>query len=346
MAQENSMSDDLAAAFDEVEGTDETGEGQSEQETEVEIEAQIEAEVQEEAEGIDEVPEAEEVSEPEVSDESEVVAETSNIKPPVSWKASAREEWDKIPATAREEIQRREKDVTQTLQESANARGFTNDFAEVVQPYVALLNSENTTPLNAVSALMQTAAALRIGSPAQKVQVVHNIMTEYGVDVQLLDQMLVGEEPEGITPEAINHMVDQRVAMATNMYADAQNGQASQQQMTQANSTIEAFAADPKNEFFEDVRDHMVYLLQSNAERGQTMTLEQSYNEAVRSNPDIQGILAGRPGTGAANGAARRKKAASSIKSGAPSGREASGGAAGNTVADDIAATWAAFEER
>jgi hypothetical protein len=342
MTPETNRAEDLSAAFDEIEGTDETGEDQSEQETEVEVEAEVEG--QEEADqAIDEVPEAEEVSEPEVSDESEVATESSDSKPPVSWKASAREEWSKIPDGARQEIQRREADVTRTLQESSNARGFTNDFAEIVQPYMAFIQAENSTPLNAVGILMQTAAGLRIGSPAQKAQIIHSIMQDHAVDVQMLDQLLVGEEPQAMTPDQIDQLVDQRVAMATSMQPNP-GDQVFEQDMANAHAAIEVFASDPKNEFFEDVRADMIYLLQSNAQKGQTMTLEQSYNEAIRLNPEIQDIMGGRSGTGSATGAARRKKAASSIKSGAPSGRDATGGA-GKTLADDLAATWAALEE-
>tara|TARA_R110002096_G_scaffold44547_1_gene120755 strand:+ start:5191 stop:6210 length:1020 start_codon:yes stop_codon:yes gene_type:complete len=338
MTPETNMAEDLSAAFDEIEGTDETGEVQSEQEDQPEVEVEVEEEFDQ---APDEAPEVEEGSEPEVSDESEVATESSDSKAPVSWKATAREDWAKIPDGARQEIQRRETDISRTLQESANARGFTNEFSEVVQPYMAFIKAENSTPLNAVSNLMQTAAGLRIGSPAQKAQIIHSIMQDHAVDVQMLDQLLVGEEPQAMTPDQIDQLVDQRVAMATGMQQNT-GDQVFEQDMANAHEAIEVFASDPKNEFFEDVRADMIYLLQSSAQKGQKMTLEQSYNEAIRLSPEIQGIVGGRPS--ASNGAARRKKAASSIKSGAPSGRGATGGA-GKTLADDLAATWAAFEE-
>ena len=336
---------DLEAAFDEVEGdagnSEELqvqGEGQGQQSEESmaaevdEESAADEGDVQQEAsaeqdEGADEAAE-------------DTGSEEETGRAPVSWKPEEREAWKDVPAAARQAVQRREAEINSALQESAGARRFTSDFAEMVQPYMPFIAAEGSNPMQAASYLFQTAAGLRVGTPQQKAGIIVEMIGNFGIDVGMIDRMLVGEEAGDASPQDIEAMIDQRIQMATGSAQQQAPGQPSQQDIATANQSIEQFAADPKNEFFHDVSDQMATLLMTAAQNGQSMNLQQAYDLAVNMREDLQTIITNRGAGGdESSRAARRQRAASSLKPGGKVGGDQPA-STGNSRVDDISAAW------
>jgi hypothetical protein len=62
----------------------------------------------------------------------------------------------------------------------------------------------------------------------------------------------------------------------------------------QAVQSIHEFGADPKNEFFDDVRMVMADFLDMAASRNQQMSLQEAYDRACALNPEIAQIMAHR----------------------------------------------------
>lgn len=247
---------------------------------------------------------------------------------PVSWKPAQREQWAKLPADVRSEISRREREIQEGFKQTETVRKFANEFAQIVHPYQHLIAQQGSTPLRAVENLMRTAAGLSTGSQEQKARIVAEIIGNYGIDLRALDSYLSTIVKDGkIQPSAPQQ--ERPPAWAAPMFEFMNTVQQSRVQAeTRARESaaveVEKISEKP---FFEDVREDMADLMEVAARRGRPMTLEQAYDQAVKMNPEISGILSQReaaarsrsPVSEAAATLARARKAASTV-SGGPSG--------------------------
>lgn len=218
-------------------------------------------------------------------------------KAPASWTPAARELWAQVPEGVRSEIHRREVEAQRVLQETAQVRNFAGQFMDVVRPYEMFIRSENSTPLQAVQSLMQTAAEMRVGTPAQKVNIVAGIIQQHGVDLKLLDDALAsliqgggqgGAAQGNSNPQQFR---DPRVDLLL-----AQRQQESQQQSQFEQQAIEqglaAFAET--HEFMRDVAPIMADLIDHATRAGQSIDLEKIYARACQIDENVSSILAQR----------------------------------------------------
>lgn len=167
------------------------------------------------------------------------------------------------------------------------------------------MRSAGLTPKAVVEDLLNTAQVLRRGAPEQRAHMVASIIREHGVDLVALNDLL--SKPQA----APRHdPVAQRVA---HLEAAEQQRQAAAQRQHDAaiEKDIDAFAKNPKNEFFNDVAPMMVAFLES----GQSKTLDEAYEKAVWANPDTRKVLTSRQ-----NQTQTKLNAASSIKGTGPKG--------------------------
>lgn len=242
------------------------------------------------------------------------------MKAPQSWKPAAREAWAKLPPEAQQEVLRREKEMATGLQELAPVRKFKAEFEQVVSPYISVLQASGTPPIQAIGNLLQTASALQMGTGQQKAAVVASIIKSYGVDVESLAAALDGQggpvqQAAAVDPDAIARQVRERVLQ--------QIQQQRQSALTEgANRELEEFSQ--KAEFLEDLRPRMRRLMLAALEDGEHMSLQQAYDLAASTHPEISGIMKQREEAKAvANARAstqRTRDAASSIK-GQPTGQ-------------------------
>lgn len=93
---------------------------------------------------------------------------------------------------------------------------------------------------------------------------------------------------------------------------------------------IEAFRADPKNEFFPQVMDHMTVLLAN----GVAQNLQEAYDQATWSRPDIRSLLSQRE-RGAVQKQADKQAQAQRARARGVSVRGSVGGSAAPTPAKD-----------
>lgn len=199
---------------------------------------------------------------------------------PGSWTPEARELWVQIPPRAREEIDRREREISRAMTQSAEARKFHSEFSAAMQPYMGFIAAEKSTPMQAVQYMMQTGAALRVGTPAQKAQLVAETIKNFGVDLRALDQILAGQQPSTDPMDQVNRLVEQRLAPIVGQFEAMQN-RSQQAASAAAQSEIERFASDPKNEFFGDVQDLVADIIDLGLQRGQQVSLTDAYQRAI-----------------------------------------------------------------
>jgi hypothetical protein len=217
-------------------------------------------------------------------------------KAPQSWKPAMREQFGKLPADMQQEILRRESETGRALSESANSRKFHSDFSQVVRPFEALIAGSGVHPLKAVQNLMTTAATLQTGTQVQKAGTIANIIRTYGVDIGTLDQILSGQKPKPGQQQTseVQELIRRELAPVREFMTQGSRAQQEQaQRMTQeADQSIEQFSADPVNKYFEDLREDMGDLMETAANRGRAMTIQEAYEKAAVSHPEISKLIA------------------------------------------------------
>lgn len=219
-----------------------------------------------------------------------------NDKPPESWKPSAREFWQKLPPEARAEVRRREADINQFVQQTAAKRKIADQFVETVSPYMGMIQSEGGNPISMVQDLLNTATFLRTGPPVQKAILVAKLVKDFGINIQDLDAALAGEQIPEDPNAKIMQILDQRLAPVNQLLqtVEQQRVQRDQSVSLEMDNEIAAFATDPKNEFFMDVKDEMADLVEMAAKRGRPITLQQAYDRAVAMDTEIQSAIRAR----------------------------------------------------
>lgn len=275
--------------------------------------------------------------------EQQVQQAQEPLAAPAGWKAGPREQWKNIPRAAQEEIHRREKETAQTLRQSAQARQLANDFQATINPFMPLIQSQNSNPLQAVKNLMTTAAGLTVGTQQQKAQIVREIIQNYGIDINTLDQVLAGQP---IQQGAPTHNAPPPWAAPIFQFMNGiqQQQQTRQQQMI---SDAEAETADfaSKNEFFEDLREDMADMMELAAKRGVVLSIQDAYDRCAQLDPNIAPIISQRKAAvrSTQNTNIQRSRNAASSIAGAP--RNKAGSAPGAVGEDRRAALEEAWEQ-
>jgi hypothetical protein len=269
-------------------------------------------------------------------------------KAPQSWRGPQKAKWESLDPDVRQEVMRREREVTRVLGESSQARHFSQQFQQTLQPFSDYIQSRGVQPLQAFTHLLEADRLLSTAPADQRANYMAKLINDYKIDLVQLDSALAGKGAPDPTSSRLESLLDQRLA-PINQFLTQQQQQilAKQQQDQQAVlSNIEKMASDPKFEHFADVREDMADIIDLQAKKGVYLTLEQAYTRAIAMNPDISQVeatsrmnAAKTEAARAANAKAQLAKAASKSVGGAPNGL--SSGASGKL--DRRAAIEAAF---
>jgi hypothetical protein len=277
-------------------------------------------------------------------------AATPLSRAPQSWRPQTRAHWDKLPTEVQQEINKRELEVSRGLSEAATARRGQQEFQSIVRPFEALLAASGVTAMQATRNLMTTAATLQTGTPQQKAQTVANIIRAYGIDIGILDKTLAGKAPPpSVAGPDVRAIIQQELQNNPLMVERQREIEARKQALQQeSHRSITEFASDPKNEYYEDLREDMADLLDLAAQRGRVMTIQEAYDRAAQAHPEISKLVEQRKRAEAAaaakDGVSRARRASVSQPSGTPaavgrtSARPVGARAALNQAWDDLSA--------
>lgn len=216
---------------------------------------------------------------------------------PSTWKPVARAEWDKLSPEIRAEIHRREGDFQNGQAQLLPDARLGSDLRKVSAPYQMLIESQYGTADKAMGSFLQTAAALQMGSPQQRLQTIVGIAQQFGVDLSALAQP---GSPQQQAPSQPLH--DPRVDQ---LFAYQQNQEQLRQQQEQR--AIEASAANwvnqkdaqgnPLHPYIGDVLNDLAVWIPSIQQANPYMThsqiLDEAYNRAIWANPDVRPVLQG-----------------------------------------------------
>lgn len=259
--------------------------------------------------------------------DTQAAAAPQAIQPPASLSPVAREHWAQVPPAVQAEVARREVEMQRFVNDTAQHRQIADAFVQAIQPFQMAIQAEGVDPITAVANLMQIGSRLRFGTPSEKASTVAQIIKAYGVDIQALDSTLAGEapqaQPNGADPRYIQQLVQQQLAPF--MQAAQQRQQAAAQQIeVTTRTTMDQFARDPKNEFFNDLRGIMADMIEVADRQGLQLSLEDAYSRAAALHPEVSRVmLARQQGVNAQKltAAARTAKASAvSVRGSAPVG--------------------------
>lgn len=203
------------------------------------------------------------------------------IKAPESWKAEAKQHWDKVPPELKKMIAEREQEVHRGFTRMDEERQFGRQIKEVVNPYMPIIASKGGNAASVVQNLLNTSYILETASPEGKIKAIQSIAKDYGIDLAAAAQ------------ESQNNWVDPNISALQNeiqQLKSARNNEDMQRNLQiqqQAQNDIVAFSADPKNVHFETVRGEMAALMQSGLASG----LQDAYDKAVWANPAVRSML-------------------------------------------------------
>jgi hypothetical protein len=234
---------------------------------------------------------------------------------PASWTQDERAGWATAPEAVRKAVLRREGEMNRALQVSSSARKRVESLDKITQPYKPLLDSYGITVEQAMPGLLATRAALEVGTPAQKAELIANLCADFGIEVELLDGALATRYQGGRPAPRVAPV--QMPDLATNpqlapLFAMAE--QVRQAQTERAQEAVSAVSADPH---YNEVRFTMADLIEKAHVAGRKLDLPTALGIAKQ----LHGLGAPAPTATSVSDAARTlaaaRNAASSV-SGAP----------------------------
>jgi len=242
------------------------------------------------------------------------------IEPPKGWNAEEKAKWSEVPEWAQKAATRREEALTKQLFQHDEARDFGRKLQEIANPYMPTIRAEGADINKAFENYLQTSFALRSGTPMQKSLALHAIAQQFNVDLSLPHQQ------GGVDPR----------------YVQLETGGLQQQ--------IADFSSSPGHEHFEQVRVRMGSLLES----GEAKDMEEAYQQAIWSHPEIRSSLIAAQSKAAEDqriadlkAKADAAKAAAVSVTGAPGGsRPMNGATSHGSIADDLRAAMAEIRGR
>lgn len=274
------LRDALEEAYDEIDTEDSIDEGDDTDEIPAD---KIEEEQKEETpEEVVETPEEEPVDEPvELQEEVEKPVEVKPETPaPQSWSGSMKEKWADLPADVQSEISRREADIHRMMTSHDGELRMGREMKDVINPYMPMLNSLGASPAQAVNETLNIAYVLNNGQPQQKAQVISELIQRHGIDMNL---MPTGEE----NPQLV--ALQQQVAQLSQQANpnEIENKVRMQIEAERVQNEVQAFAANPQNTHYHEVKAAMAALLDSGAAQG----MQEAYDMACRAHPTISSTI-------------------------------------------------------
>ena len=261
---------------------------------------------------------------------------STELKAPAQWKPAVREKWNALPREVQEEVLRREGDSMRLIGSVGPKLRMADELQSHIAPFSQALQTNGVSPSAFVHDVFASIRSLAHGDDRLKAETVANIVQAYGVDVRALDQVLTGRI------QAPPEVLEARMATArANAVIRQQSAGVEYQTQLEAEKSVVGFAADPKHEFLDDVRNQMADLI----ELGHAKTLEDAYQSAVWSNPATRQILLTREAQSRAamkNNRANAARRASSSVRGAPGvpGAALAGAAGGGSLRETLEAAF------
>lgn len=214
----------------------------------------------------------------------------AELRAPNAMKPSEKEAFKAAPRELQEFLVRRDRDQAVTHQKLAENAKAGEGWSNLVAPYAPFIRSMGGDVRSTVDNLLRTGHVLQYGTPGQKAQAVHSVLTQFGVDLDLVNQLLDGKPVESrqgqaqqFDPNALAQSVRQSVMQEL-------EAKSTERRIAVAHSEVDAFAST--HPYLDEVREQMGELMDLAHKRGRQMDMERAYTLACQADPEISGQLA------------------------------------------------------
>lgn len=219
----------------------------------------------------------------------------AGVNPPAGWSAAAKAAFSTLPPAVQAAVSRRETEVTQGF---AAYEGIGKALAPVQQA----LQMRGVPPAQYIAQMVQIDQAL--SNPATRAQTFDYLARTYGyqpAQTQAGQQQGASNPATQVSADPTIAALQQQLSLVTNHLTQQQHAQRAvhaqelEHTQRQANSDVEAFRNDPKNEFFDLVREDIRGVYERAAVLNQPyMTLAQAYEQAVWANAQTRPVMLAR----------------------------------------------------
>lgn len=193
------------------------------------------------------------------------------VEAPKSWAKEIAPEFAKLPKPVQEYIKKREEQFTEGITQYKGAAEYAKGVHAVVQPYMAHIQSRGTSVGDHIKLLLNADYILSTGTPGEKTAFLQSIMQGSGITKEMLAETPTPKDPALLEMEKKLHETNGRLTEFQSAQAESQRGEVAK--------AVDAFAADPKNIYFQELSDDIVKLI------GAGYTLQDAYEKAVWANP-------------------------------------------------------------
>lgn len=176
-----------------------------------------------------------------------------------------------------QEFMRRSEEMHRGLESYREKALVGDNFQKAIAPFMDNIQASGVEPVQAVQALFNADNILRKGSQQQKVQALHQLARDYGIDIQQAAQT----PQQNFDPQVFG--LQQKLTQMES-WIQQQNLAREQQETQTLNSEITRFASQPDRVHFEEVRNDMAGLLQA----GMAADLNDAYEKACYANPTVR----------------------------------------------------------
>lgn len=218
------------------------------------------------------------IDKPDVTDQTVKPVEEKPVRrAPNTWRKQAAEKWGSIDPDIQDEIERREADIRNGIEQYRSKAQAADAFEQAIAPYRATLNGFGIPPHEAIGRLLATEHGLRYGNAQQKAAAFRQLAADYGVELTGL-----AKEAPQIDPNLA--ALQQELGQLRSQLAQRETF-AQQSEMQRLNSQISEFAKSHPH--FESVRESMGRLI----EAGLATDLDEAYEKALWASPDLRQTL-------------------------------------------------------
>jgi hypothetical protein len=216
-------------------------------------------------------------TEQETGPEAEVVQEEEYNAKFGGYKPEDVEVLKTLPVDVQKLIDAREDRFLKGIAGNKELKSFVSGIEKTLAPDREFLESNNIEPDKWVNSLINGERQLRSPDPMTRVQALHAIAKNYGIPLDVLNQVPFDERSHKLQLER-----DQYKAQI-----EAQGMTEQEAQEESILSYIEEFRQ--KNEYFDELSDEITALLQAGIAKGNTPEerLQAAYDKAIRINDDI-----------------------------------------------------------
>lgn len=233
----------------------------------VESQEEVIESTEEVIESTDEVEDAlQQEEEVEATTEEEI---TEKLGLPASWKKDMQEKWDSIDPDTQAYFLKREQQMQDGLEKDRGDANLGRVMRDVMAPYSQMLKAQNIDESVMVRNLMNAHYRLSTSDDAGKLALMQQFARSYGINLD-------GSQPQQVDPTI---QVLQNRLQGLESHITASHQRSLQEARTRVESDVHAFASDPDHEFFDEVAEQIVPLINAGYE------LEDAYNNAIWLNP-------------------------------------------------------------